>query len=122
MHGSARLARHSQVAISQLERMHADPVRLMHRARRFGFIHVPAPQGAGIHHFSLVVEYIRKNFCLCLELFHRGGTMRDIQVSTRLRVAIDVAGTNQILERFKPVTDLRMHLQGCIHTPALDPL
>ena len=104
---SARLA---QVAVGQLERMHAHAVRLQQRAHGLVVVHVALAQLVLAQHARVVAEDLAHDAALVLQEGHLLLPMRRVQMAARLRVAVHLR--HQALPVFETLADLGVQPAG----------
>ncbi|MNT57276.1 hypothetical protein D3C72_1946360 [compost metagenome] len=120
MHAHPQLARLPQIAIGQLQRMHAHAVGLVHRAHGLAVVHIAFLQLRAAEHPDVVAEHVPHHLGLVFQEGHLLLAVRRVQVPPRLRVAVHLR--HQALPVFEAFADLGVQPPRGVQPPARDPL
>src|SRR4051812_23220954 len=94
----------------------------MHGADAFGLVDIVAADFLGRQHARFVAKHFVLNFGFTGDLLEHALAMREIEVTAALRLAIYIAGLDQIFESLKAILDFSMQLQCDLAAPARNPL
>ena len=118
----AQLAGQVEVPEGQLGGVDRDAIGLVHGTGGFLVLDVVAVQFLAAHDPGAVAEGFVQQRRFGLQHAHHARPMGDVEMPAALRLAVELAGQDQLAKHVEGLGDLDVHLLGDVDAPALDPL